>query len=205
MSEHESKRIIRVEGRAVPVRGNDIDTDRIIPARFMKVVTFDGLGEYAFNDVRYDEEGNKKDHPFNDPVYAGARVLIAQRNFGCGSSREHAPQALMRYGINAVVAESYAEIFAGNCTAMGVPVISLSHDEIEELMARVEAEPTTVLVIDLESQVLTAGSLKYHFTLPQAYRNALIGGSWDSTSVLLAQREEIRSTAARLPYMEKFL
>ena len=202
------KKITRVEGTAIPLRGNDIDTDQIIPARFMKVVTFDGLGEYAFNDVRFDEDGRQREHPFNDPRYGGANILITGSNFGCGSSREHAPQALMRYGIVAVIAESFAEIFAGNCAAMGVPAVRLSRDQIEELQASVEAEPSGRIEIDLSAERLkfsgSAGEKEYHFHISASYRSALIAGSWDSTAVLLAHRAEIRETAARLPYMQGF-
>jgi 3-isopropylmalate/(R)-2-methylmalate dehydratase small subunit len=194
----------KIRGTALPVRGNDIDTDQIIPARFMKVVTFEGLGQYAFNDARLDNEGNEKDHPFNDRRYRGASIMLVNRNFGCGSSREHAPQALARSGIEAVVGESFAEIFAGNCTAMGVPAITLSHEIVEELMGMVEADPSTEFRIDVRGNTLTAGDKSYTFELPPAYQNALLGGTWDSTSVLLSQLDQIRETAENLPYTHGF-
>ena len=141
--------IDEVHGHAIVVPGNDIDTDQIIPARFMKVVTFDGLGKYAFHDVRYDEKGNERAHPFNDHRYHGASILVVNRNFGCGSSREHAPQALMRAGIQAIVGESFAEIFAGNCTAMGIPAVALSSEEISFLMDEIKRDPQMELALSL--------------------------------------------------------
>jgi 3-isopropylmalate/(R)-2-methylmalate dehydratase small subunit len=170
--------ISHVEGTAIVVPGNDIDTDQIIPARFMKVVTFDGLGEYAFFDLRFSADGEKKPHPFNEDRFAGASVLVVNRNFGCGSSREHAPQALMRSGIKVVVGESFAEIFAGNCTAMGIPTITLSHEEILEVMKMIDADPTTPVSVDLPSSVMTVGGRSYTFDMPAAYRSALIAGNW---------------------------
>jgi len=200
----EKTKIDRISGTGIVVRGNDIDTDQIIPARFMKVVTFDGLGEYAFYDVRYDESRNKKDHPFNDPKYAGASVLVVNSNFGCGSSREHAPQALAKSGIRAVVGESFAEIFAGNCTAMGVPTIALGPEKIQEIMKKIEDDPSLQIALDLPAGVLTVGSEEYSFTLPPAYRNALMAGTWDSTSVLLSNLDAIEKTAGSLPYVSNF-
>src|SRR5918993_4052204 len=134
-------KITSVKGTAVRIRGNDIDTDRIIPARYLKEVTFARMGDYPFFDERYDGSGKKKDHPFNDSEYKGASILFVNKNFGCGSSREHAPQALYRFGIKAIVGESFAAIFAGNCTMMGVPVVTVSAQEIQELMKSVEENP----------------------------------------------------------------
>lgn len=191
----------QVSGRGIVVRGNDIDTDQIIPARYMKVVTFDGLGEYAFQDVRFAEDGTPKEHPFNDERFQGASVLVVNENFGCGSSREHAPQALMRWGIDAVIGESFAEIFAGNCTAMGVPAIRLDPKDVAELQEMVARDPSMEIFIDMEKNVVTAGSKSYSFNLPPAYRNALMAGTWDSTSVLLSNLQGIHQTAAHLPYV----
>lgn len=193
-----------VKGRAVIVAGNDIDTDQIIPARYMKVVTFEGIGEYAFYDLRYDAEGNARPHPFNDEKYAGASIMIVNKNFGCGSSREHAPQALMRYGIKAIVGESFAEIFAGNCTAMGIPTLTMSHDEIQRIADRVENDPSTMIAIDLPSSTITVGDESRPFSMAPAYRSALIAGSWDSTSLLLTNLEKIADTAGTLPYLNDF-
>lgn len=194
-----------VRGRGIVVRGNDIDTDQIIPARYMKVVTFDGLGAYAFHDLRFDEAGGRKSHPFNEDRFQGASVLVVNRNFGCGSSREHAPQALMRWGIKAVVGESFAEIFAGNCTAMGIPTITMPHDQIAELMAQIEAVPTTAIEIDLPTTTLNTAGKTFRFEQNPAYRSALIAGSWDSTSVLLANLTQIEARAAQIPYLRNFV
>lgn len=196
--------VTRVTGRGISVPGNDIDTDQIIPARYMKVVTFDGLGEYAFFDQRYDEEGNTIPHPFNDERFAGASVLIVNRNFGCGSSREHAPQALMRWGIKAVVGESFAEIFNGNCTVMGIPAVTLDHDSIKSIMAHVEEDPTLTITVDLPTSKIGVGDREYTFEMPAAYRSALVAGSWDSTSVLLANVTEIEAMRTKLPYIAGF-
>ena len=196
--------ISHVEGTAMVVPGNDIDTDQIIPARFMKVVTFDGLGEYAFYDLRFTPEGETKPHPFNEERFTGASVLVVNRNFGCGSSREHAPQALMRAGIKAVVGESFAEIFAGNCTARGVPAITLPHETVQEIMQVVENDPSIYMTIDLPSSVLTVGDTAYTFDMPAAYRSALIAGNWDSTSVLLSHLDMIDERASRIPYINGF-
>ena len=196
--------VVTVEGSGIPIRGNDIDTDQIIPARFMKVVTFDGLGEYAFYDQRYQENGSTKEHPFNDPKYQGARVLLVNANFGSGSSREHAPQALARWGIEAVIGESFAEIFAGNCTAMGIPAVAIPHSAVEELMERVETHPDTVIHINVRDGSIVADNLSYSFELAPASRSALIAGTWDSTSTLLANLDGINKTVADLPYMAGF-
>ena len=139
----------RVEGRAIPVAGDDIDTDRIIPARYLRLITFETLGQYAFYDERFDDKGKQKTHPLNDPKFQGGTVLLVNRNFGCGSSREHAPQSLMRMGIQAFIGESFAEIFSGNCTALGLPAVRVSHDDAVKLMALVGAQPALKLVIDL--------------------------------------------------------
>jgi 3-isopropylmalate/(R)-2-methylmalate dehydratase small subunit len=170
----------------------------------MKVVTFDGLGEYAFYDQRYQEDGSVKEHPFNDPKYQGARVLLVNANFGSGSSREHAPQALARWGIKAVIGESFAEIFAGNCTAMGIPAVAIPHEEVEALMSRVEAYPETEIHVNVRQGSITADDLSFTFELAPASRSALIAGTWDSTSTLLSNLDGIRATAADLPYMRGF-
>lgn len=196
--------IKHVEGRGIVVRGNDIDTDQIIPARFMKVVTFDGLGEYAFYDLRVDESGGRKQHPFNEAKYQGSSILIVNRNFGCGSSREHAPQALMRSGIKAVIGESFAEIFGGNCTAMGVPAVAVSHEDVLKIMNLVENDPSVEISIDLPSQRIRAGKEEFTFEMHPAYRSALIAGSWDSTSVLLSNVKEIEGATHRIPYLNAF-
>jgi 3-isopropylmalate/(R)-2-methylmalate dehydratase small subunit len=199
-----SDQVFKVEGRGIPIRGNDIDTDQIIPARFMKCVTFDGLGEYAFFDVRYDDQGNEKEHPFNDERYQGASILVVNSNFGCGSSREHAPQALAKWGINAVIGESYAEIFAGNCVAMGIPAIELSHEAVEEVLKIVEEDPTQEIRLLVREQVVQIGRRTFEGFIPPAYRNSLTQGTWDSTSVLLEKADEIDKVADRLPYVSGY-
>ncbi len=200
MSQEELKRQ-EVVGTGIPVPGNDIDTDRIIPARFMKCVSFDGLEKYAFYDVRFDEDGHSKDHPFNDPRFQGGSILIVRKNFGCGSSREHAPQALMRFGMRGIIGESFAEIFAGNCTALGIPAVTASQETISALIEAVENQPDTQITIDLMNKEVTYGSLKTPVDIPESARQALVEGSWDTTAQLLANQKEIQSTAAAIPYM----
>ena len=170
-------KVTRVEGRGCVLRGDDIDTDRIIPARYLRCVTFDGLGEYAFEDDRNQAKGN---HPFDDDRFAGARILIVGRNFGCGSSREHAPQSLMRRGFGAFVGESFAEIFFGNCVALGLPAVTLPGDELEQLMDAVELDPGQQLVLDLAAGTLTSRAGVQTIAMPDGARRQLLEGSWDA-------------------------
>ena len=197
-------KIVQIEGSAVPMRGNDIDTDRIIPARYLKEVSFARMGEYPFYDERFDAAGRKKDHSFNDPEYKGAAILFVNKNFGCGSSREHAPQALHRFGIKAIVGESFAAIFAGNCTMMGVPTGTVGARQIEQQLKSVGESPRTQNTVDLESKTISYGEKKIAIDLPETYRTALTAGSWDSTALLRANLEQVRKTAAKLPYMSGF-
>lgn len=197
-------KITKIRGTAVPIHGNDIDTDRIIPARYLKEVTFARMGEYPFFDERFDASGKKKDHPFNDSEYKGASLLFVNKNFGCGSSREHAPQALYRFGIQAIVGESFAAIFAGNCTMMGVPAVVVGAKEIEQLMKSVEEDPRTEYSVDLENKTLSYGQQKIAIDLPETYRIALTAGSWNSTALLHANLDRVKKTAAKLPYMTGF-
>ena len=197
-------KIVKVEGTALPVRGNDIDTDRIIPARYLKEITFTRMGEYPFYDERFDAEGKPKPHPFNDPKYRGASILFVNKNFGCGSSREHAPQALSRFGIRAVVGESFAAIFAGNCVMMGIPTITVTSAEMEELMKLVEKDSQSRFVMDLDARTLSYDERQVRFDIPDTYRNALITGFWDSTSMLLSNLDKVKKIAAGLPYMAGF-
>ena len=192
--------IQEVEGRAIPVRGNDIDTDRIIPARYLRAITFDGLGEYAFEDDRK----SNPDHPFDDPRYQGASVLIANGNFGCGSSREHAPQALMRWGIGAIVGESFAEIFLGNCTAMGVPCLTASTADIVKIQDAAEADPQREMTVDLKEKKLTFGDIEVDLQIAEGNRLQLIEGAWDATGMLLEGRDAVREVADKLPYVTGF-
>ena len=198
------ERITHIAGRARPLGGNDIDTDRIIPARYLKEVTFARMGEYPFFDERFDSSGKKKDHPFNDPEYKGASILFVNKNFGCGSSREHAPQAIYRFGIKAIVGESFAAIFAGNCTMMGLPTVTVGAKEIEQLMKSVEDNPRTEYTVDLEQKTISYGSQRFAIDLPHTYCIALTQGHWDSTALLRANLEQVKKTAAKLPYISGF-
>jgi len=197
-------KITQVSGTAVPIRGNDIDTDRIIPARYLKEVTFARMGDYPFFDERFDASGRKKDHPFNDPEYQGASILFVNKNFGCGSSREHAPQALYRFGIHAIVGESFAAIFAGNCTIMGLPTVTVSAAEIDTLMKTVEESPQTRFAVDIDKKSLSYGTRTIAIDLPETHRSALTSGSWDSTTLLRANLDRVKKTATKLPYMTGF-
>jgi 3-isopropylmalate/(R)-2-methylmalate dehydratase small subunit len=196
--------ITKINGTAVPIHGNDIDTDRIIPARYLKEPTFARMGDYPFFDERFDSAGKKKDHPFNDPEYKGASILFVNKNFGCGSSREHAPQALYRFGIKAIVGESFAAIFAGNCTMMGLPAVVVAAKDIEQLMKSVEDDPQTEYSVDLEDKTLSYGNQRIAIDLPETYRTALTKGFWDSTALLRSNLEQVKRTAAKLPYMTGF-
>ena len=191
-----------VEGTAVPVRGNDVDTDQIIPARFMKVVTFDGLGEFAFFDQRFDDEDSEKDHPFNEAQYQDASVMVVNANFGCGSSREHAPQALVRWGIDAVVGESFAEIFAGNCLALGVPTVTADTETIRALQDWVAEHPDSQVEIDVGAETVTYGDRTVDVEVDEAQRKALVEGIWDTTALMKSNTDAIAETAASLPYVE---
>jgi 3-isopropylmalate/(R)-2-methylmalate dehydratase small subunit len=197
-------KITNVKGTAVTIRGNDIDTDRIIPARYLKEVTFARMGEYPFFDERFDEAGNQKPHPLNDPKYKGASLLFVNKNFGCGSSREHAPQALYRYGIHAIVGESFAAIFAGNCTMMGLPTVTVAPGDIDKLMQAVEKDSRAIFTLDVGAKTVSYGEHKIAVDLPETYRSALTSGSWDSTALLRANLNEVKKTAAKLPYMNNF-
>jgi len=196
--------ITKISGTAVPIHGNDIDTDRIIPARYLKEPTFARMGDYPFFDERFDSAGKRKDHPFNDPEYKGASILFVNKNFGCGSSREHAPQALYRFGIKAIVGESFAAIFAGNCTMMGLPAVVVAAKDIEQLMKSVEDDPQTEYSVDLEDKTLSYGNQRIAIDLPETYRTALTKGFWDSTALLRSNLEQVKRTAAKLPYMTGF-
>lgn len=196
------EKVIQVSGRGVFVPGADIDTDRIIPARFMKCVTFDGLGEYAFYDVRFDADGNRTQHPLNDERFSGASILIAGMNFGCGSSREHAPQSLRKYGFNAVIAESFAEIFNGNCTTLAMPCVVASEADVASLRAAVEADPTLEITINLDTlQVTTSNGLVIAVTMPESARDALTAGRWDPIQELLDHDAQIMERAVALGYI----
>jgi len=193
--------IERIEGRAVHVPGEDIDTDRIMPARFLKCVTFDGLGEWLFYDARFAPDGSKTDHPLNDPRFAEAKVLIADRNFGCGSSREHAPQAIARRGFRVLIAESFAEIFFGNATALGLPCVTLDRAELDDLAGRVRRRPEMVVAIDLvEKTVHAEDGFRAGLAIPEGARQALIAGRWDPVGELLEGTSQVRALASSMVY-----
>jgi 3-isopropylmalate/(R)-2-methylmalate dehydratase small subunit len=195
------EKITKITGRGVVVAGDDIDTDRIIPARFMRCVTFDGLGEHLFHDVRFEENGARKGHPFDDPRYAGATILISNQNFGCGSSREHAPQAIRKFGFRAVIAESFAEIFFGNSTTLGMPCVSLSHEAVLALAKAIEADPKVDITIDLERGTVSAAGASHPLTMKAAARDALVKGEWDPIGQLLDGAERARKVGESLPYL----
>jgi 3-isopropylmalate/(R)-2-methylmalate dehydratase small subunit len=191
----------RIASRACVLRGDDIDTDRIIPARFLRCVTFDGIGEHAFED---DREQAKGDHPLDDPRFRGASILVVGRNFGCGSSREHAPQALMRFGFRVFVGASFAEIFAGNCTALGLPCVTLEEADLEALMESVSLDPAQEVVIDLAARTVRSRAGVAKAGLRDGVRKALLEGSWNATAVLIDAGAAIERSAERLPYVSGF-
>jgi len=190
-----------VSGSGVPIRGNDIDTDQIIPARFMKVVTFDGLGEFAFFDLRFDDDDNQKEHPFNEERYQDSSVMVVNSNFGCGSSREHppGPDAL---GIDAVIGESFAEIFAGNCLALGIPTVTADSETIEALQDWVDANPDGEIDIDIEAEEVTYDDTTIDVTVDDAQRKALVDGVWDTTALMKSNAGAVREKARELPYVD---
>ena len=192
--------ITRVTGRAVPLRGDDIDTDRIIPARFLRAVTFEGLEAHLFEDDRAAAAG----HPFSHPAYRGAAVLLVNANFGCGSSREHAPQAIRRWGIQAVAGQSFSEIFFGNAVALGLPCVTVDAEAIDALMTAVERDPSTEVAVDLNALEVRAAGRSWGARLPAPARDAFVSGLWDATGLLLDRYDEVEAVAARLPYVASF-
>jgi 3-isopropylmalate/(R)-2-methylmalate dehydratase small subunit len=196
--------IDRIEGRGIPLRGNDIDTDRIIPARYLKTVRFEGLEAHVFEDDRRALEGSAMLHPFSNPVYQGAGILVVNRNFGCGSSREHAPQALQRWGIRVVLGESFSEIFFGNALALGMPCLTLDPGDIETLLRAVEADPARRLVARVSDLTVTTDGIVARAHLAAGAREAFVSGTWDATGLLLDRFDEVRGVAARLPYIQGF-
>jgi 3-isopropylmalate/(R)-2-methylmalate dehydratase small subunit len=191
--------ITQITGRAIALRGDDIDTDRIMPARFLRAVTFEGLEQHIFEDDR-----KAAPHPFDDPRYQGASILIVNANFGCGSSREHAPQGLLRWGIKAVVGESFAEIFFGNSAIIGLPCVTASAQDVRSMQTLVERDPQSSLWIDLVEGICEADGVRYPIALSPKIRDAFITGAWDTTGMLLANYQEVDAAAARLPYIAGF-
>jgi 3-isopropylmalate/(R)-2-methylmalate dehydratase small subunit len=190
-----------VKARGCVLRGNDIDTDRIIPARFMKEVTFDTMGEHLFEDAR---KAAKGEHPIDDERFRGAGILVVEKNFGCGSSREHAPQALMRYGFRAFIGHSFADIFYGNCTALGLPCVALSAADLSQLMDSLELDPEQQVTIDIRGETVTSRAGTAPAIIPPGTRKQLLEGTWDATGLLLDAGDAIEATAAALPYIESF-
>jgi 3-isopropylmalate/(R)-2-methylmalate dehydratase small subunit len=197
-------KITTLSGSGVYVPGSDIDTDRIIPARFMKCVTFDGLGQYFFYDVRHrPDDSVVAEHPLNNPRYAHAKVLLTGVNFGCGSSREHAPQALYRFGLRAVIAESFAEIFFGNCTTLGIPCVTATTAQIQALAAAVEADPKLEITIDVANRKVHFGSESFAVNMPDTAHDGLTSGKWDPIAELLESKDQVAQTAENVAYLAR--
>jgi len=193
-------KITVITGRALPLRGDDLDTDRIMPARFLRAVTFENLEQHLFED---DRAANPA-HPFNNPQYAGASILVVNRNFGCGSSREHAPQGLARFGIRALVGESFSEIFQGNSVMLGIPCFVADRATIDSLQDTIEKTPEVVVEARVDTGIVTAGTLKVSASLPHAVRDAFLSGQWNPTAMLLNRFDEVKAVASRLPYVSGF-
>jgi 3-isopropylmalate/(R)-2-methylmalate dehydratase small subunit len=197
----QSSKITRVEGRGVVVHGEDIDTDRIIPARFLKTITFEGLEQHLFEDDRKQLAERGTTHAIDQPAFQGARIMFVGSNFGCGSSREHAPQAIARWGIQAIVGVSFAEIFFGNSLMIGLPCATVTPDQIEKLMAAIESDPSVACAVDLPAKTISAGSVTVPLGMPEAVRSALMSGDWDATALLVDHYEQVEQVAASLPYV----
>jgi 3-isopropylmalate/(R)-2-methylmalate dehydratase small subunit len=199
-----ASRIVSVSGRGLPIVGDDIDTDRIMPARHLRAITFDGLEQHLFGDDRAHAARDGRTHPIDDPRFAGASLMVVNRNFGCGSSREHAPQGIVRWGVKALVGESFSEIFFGNAVMLGLPAVTAAPPDVAALQALLEQEPQTALHLDLEAMRVQAGRLIIDVHLPPAARDALVTGRWDGLGLLLQDFHEVRQAAARLPYLRGF-
>ena len=193
-------KITTISGRALPLRGDELDTDRIMPARFLRAVTFEGLEKHLFEDDR----ATNAAHPFNNPAYEGASILVVNVNFGCGSSREHAPQGLARFGIKAIVGESFSEIFQGNSVMLGIPCFVTDHASIDALQTLIEQHPETQIEAHVDTGIVKAGSLSIKAGLPTAVRDAFVSGQWNPTAMLLDRFDDVRKVATRLPYVSGF-
>jgi 3-isopropylmalate/(R)-2-methylmalate dehydratase small subunit len=199
-----SRLVDNISGRAIPLRGHDIDTDRIIPARYLKSVTFEHLETHAFEDDRKQLEERGQVHAFWNPKYAGAKILLVNGNFGCGSSREHAPQAIQRWGIRAIVGESFSEIFFGNSVALGMPCLTVSPRDAEALHAAVEADPRAEVTVSVADQSVAVNGMTYQALVPAGSREAFTAGTWDATGLLLDDFDRVRAVAKNLPYVSGF-
>jgi 3-isopropylmalate/(R)-2-methylmalate dehydratase small subunit len=199
------RKVTGASGRGVSLRGDDIDTDRIMPARFLRAITFEGLEQHVFEDDRKGGGSHPYNrHPFDVSSFQGASILVVNANFGCGSSREHAPQGLQRWGIDAIVGESFAEIFFGNSVMIGLPCVTASADEVRKLQDLIEQSPQTDIHVDLEQGICTAGDLQLQVSIPQQARDALTTGAWDTTGLLLDRYDEVDAASKRLPYVQGF-
>ncbi|HUP39784.1 MAG TPA: 3-isopropylmalate dehydratase small subunit [Vicinamibacterales bacterium] len=200
----ESRFVDKISGRAIPLRGHDIDTDRIIPARYLKSVTFENLETHAFEDDRKQLEERGHVHAFWNPKYAGSKILLVNGNFGCGSSREHAPQAIQRWGIRAIVGESFSEIFFGNSVALGMPCLTVTPQDAEALLSAVEANPQAEVIVSVGAQTVEVNGTSYPALMPAGSREAFTGGTWDATGLLLDDFDRVRAVAQSLPYVSGF-
>ncbi|MFT7684750.1 MAG: 3-isopropylmalate/(R)-2-methylmalate dehydratase small subunit [Candidatus Azotimanducaceae bacterium] len=192
--------ITKINGKTVYVPGNDIDTDRIIPARFLKCVTFDELGPALFFDERFESNGDSKNHTLDSEASKGAEILMSDANFGCGSSREHAPQAIQKFGIKVVIAESFAEIFHGNCTTLGIPCVMMAKPDREKIAEMLKSDPDVDLILDIEALRIICGNNIFDISMKDSAREGFLKGSFDPLDTLLKNKKEIDSTAQRLGY-----
>lgn len=196
--------ILQISGTMIPMRGDDVDTDRIIPARYLRAVTFEGLEANLFEDEREEYRRSGRQHPVDAPAFKGARVMVVGKNFGCGSSREHAPQSIQRWGIGALIGVSFSQIFFGNSVAMGLPCAGAREEDILWLMELAERSPDTSIVVDVKNLRARVGDREIALTLPAAAHDAFVSGAWDATGLLLENFDDVRGVAARLPYVSDF-
>ena len=194
-------KILSVSGHGMPLRGDDIDTDRIMPARFLKVVSFEGLENHLFED---DRRTNREAHPFSDMRFNDASIMVVNANFGCGSSREHAPQGIARAGYTAIIGESFSEIFLGNSAVLGLPCFTADHESIQQLQTLIETTPDVTITANVETGAIVAGPLKFTASLPDTLRDAFVSGQWNPTAMLLDKFDDVRAAATRLPYVAGF-
>lgn len=197
-------KIIQIQGTAAPLPGDDIDTDQIMPARYLKEITFDKMGEYLFNDLRFDEAGKSKNYIIDHPTYKNISIFLVGNNFGCGSSREHAPQGIKRYGIKAIIGLSFAEIFAGNCKSLGIPLLTVTPDVLAQLSKIVTDQPTSLLTIDLKNKTVTVANQTFSVDLSEARRKSFLEGTWDAVALLKHNSDKVDALVSRLPYLNAY-